>query len=117
LPFEDESVDAILNVESSHCYGSLPAFFGEVCRVLKPGGVFLYADLHASENLEDWRARLLRSGMQLGAETDITSNVLAALDLDHNRKSELIRRLIPGPLLDSFGDFAGLRGSTIYEGF
>ena len=26
LPFEDESFDAVVNVESSHCYGSMEAF-------------------------------------------------------------------------------------------
>src|SRR3989442_1237030 len=82
LPFEDESVDAIVNVESSHCYGSIAGFFREVRRVLKPGGCFLYADLRASEDLEEWRGQLLQSGLCLVAETDITSNVLAALDLD-----------------------------------
>lgn len=117
LPCEDDSIDAIVNIESSHCYGSMPAFLGEVRRVLKPGGVFLYADLHAGANVDEWRAQLLDSGLRLATETDITPNVLAALDLDHDRKSALIRRLIPGPLLNSFGNFAGLRGSSIYEGF
>ena len=117
LPFEADSVDAIVNVESSHCYGSIPAFLSEVHRVLKPGGVFLYADLHDSAILETWRAQLLQSGLHLAMETNITPNVLAALDLDHDRKSALIRRLIPRPLLNSFGNFAGLRGSSIYEGF
>ena len=46
LPFEDASFDAVLNVESSHCYPSLPDFFTEVRRVLKNNGCFLYADLH-----------------------------------------------------------------------
>ena len=44
LPFEDASFDAVINVESSHCYGSLAAFFGQVKRVLRPGGHFLHAD-------------------------------------------------------------------------
>ena len=38
LPFGDASFDAVLNVESSHCYGHLAAFLGEVRRVLRPGG-------------------------------------------------------------------------------
>ena len=40
LPFASETFDAVVNVESSHCYPSLPAFFSEVRRVLKPGGHF-----------------------------------------------------------------------------
>ena len=37
LPFDDNSVDVVVNVESSHCYPSIPDFISEVCRVLKPG--------------------------------------------------------------------------------
>ena len=45
LPCEAGSFDAILNVESSHCYGSMDRFLNEVFRVLKPGGYFLWADM------------------------------------------------------------------------
>src|SRR5204863_875878 len=41
LPCETGTFDVVLNVESSHCYGSVPAFLGEVFRVLRPGGYFL----------------------------------------------------------------------------
>ena len=40
-----------------------------------------------------------------------------ALDADNDRKSALIHQLIPRPLIASFADFAGMRGSVIYEGF
>jgi hypothetical protein len=73
--------------------------------------------LHASDSLDDWRRQLSDSGIHVAAETDITPNVLAALDADHECKQALIRRLIPRPLVRSFGDFVGLRGSTIHEGF
>ena len=36
IPFEDESFDVVLNVESSHCYGNILLFLTEVKRVLKP---------------------------------------------------------------------------------
>ena len=42
LPFENNKFDAILNVESSHCYASMSKFIDEVTRVLKPGGYFLF---------------------------------------------------------------------------
>ncbi len=44
LPFEDASFDVVTNIESSHCYPRLEAFFSEVRRVLRPGGVFCYTD-------------------------------------------------------------------------
>ena len=45
LPCPAEAFDVVLNVESSHCYGSMPTFLNEVFRVLVPGGYFLWADL------------------------------------------------------------------------
>ena len=48
LPFENDSFDAVINVESSHCYGNMNQFVNEVVRVLKPGGYFSWVDLRAS---------------------------------------------------------------------
>ena len=56
LPFADGSFDAVLNVESSHCYPDITKFFAEVARVLRPGGYLLMADLRPSENTEDFSA-------------------------------------------------------------
>src|SRR5438105_963866 len=36
LPFEDNTFDAIVNIESSQCYGSMDRFLNEVYRVLRP---------------------------------------------------------------------------------
>jgi ubiquinone/menaquinone biosynthesis C-methylase UbiE len=44
LHFPDQSFDAVINVEASHIYPNLERFLGEVARVLRPGGHFLYAD-------------------------------------------------------------------------
>jgi len=44
LPFDDQSYDIVLNVESSHCYGSMSDFLAQVKRVLKPGGYFMFTD-------------------------------------------------------------------------
>jgi len=49
LPVENESVDLVVNVESSHCYPDFTAFIREVERVLKPGGHFMYTDFLPAE--------------------------------------------------------------------
>ena len=117
LPFDDNSFDAIVNVESSHCYPPFPKFVSEVRRVLKPGGYFLYADFRNRHDAAAWRKTLEDSEFAVVRETDITSNVLIALDRDNDRKLALIRELIPGFLLSSFLDFAAVRGSAVYESF
>jgi ubiquinone/menaquinone biosynthesis C-methylase UbiE len=117
LPFDDATYDVVLNVESSHCYGSIERFFAEVRRVLKPGGRFSYADLREERRLAEWRQQLQLSGLRVLSETNITANVIAALDADTERKAALIRKVAPTFLIASFENFAGLRGSAIYNGF
>ena len=117
LPFDDNAFDAVINVESSHCYGSVDAFLRQVRRVLRPGGYFLYADFRDLEKLENWRQQIRDSGLILINETNITANVVAALDADDERKTHLIDKLVPRLLLSAFKDFSGVKGSAIYTEF
>ena len=117
LPFEDSSFDAVINVESSHCYPSFDKFLSEVRRVLRPGGHFLYADFRERGNVANWRDTLRNGELALLREIDITPNVVAALDRDNDRKLDLIHRLIPRILRPSFFDFAAVRGSALFESF
>ena len=117
MPFDDNHFDAIVNVESSHCYGHMSRFLSEVRRVLKPGGHFLFADLRGRDRVEALRHSLEASGLITLAESDITANVIHALDLDNNRKQRLIQQNFRGPLLKYFKDFAGIKGSGVYQRF
>jgi ubiquinone/menaquinone biosynthesis C-methylase UbiE len=115
LPCLSETFDVVVNVESSHCYGSIPAFLGEVYRVLKPGGYFLWADLRATERLAETRRQFDAAGFRRRDETMITANVLRALDLISAQKKETIRRLVPRWLVPCVEDFAGISGTRVYE--
>jgi ubiquinone/menaquinone biosynthesis C-methylase UbiE len=117
LPFESSVFDAAINVESSHCYPNLSRFFGEVARVLKPGGVFLYADFRDRDKVAAWRRVLSDSGFTIETETDITERVVKALDCENDRKLALMDRAIPRILHGAVLDFAGVRGSKMYENF
>jgi ubiquinone/menaquinone biosynthesis C-methylase UbiE len=117
LPFNDGAFDAVVNVESSHCYPSFEKFLSEVCRVLKSGGHFLFADFRSRAEIDAWRTAWRHSGLTILAETDITRNIVAALEKDHDWKLELIRRIIPRLLRPSFLDFAAVRGSSVFEAF
>lgn len=117
LPFDSESFDAVVNVESSHCYPLLETFLSEVHRMLRQNGYFLYADLRYRTAVGEWRRCLENSGLTILRESDITANVIAALDADNERKLALIDRLVSRPLRRTFSDFAAVRGSPVYEAF
>jgi ubiquinone/menaquinone biosynthesis C-methylase UbiE len=92
LPCQDRSFDAVINVESSHCYGSMERFLGEVFRVLRPGGHFLWADLVKSgREGAVLHERFQGAGLTMMHQEDITPNVLLAL----NRVSDHKRETIP----------------------
>ena len=117
LPFADNSFDVVINVESSHCYGSMDAFLGQVKRVLREGGYFLFADLRSKKKTDILRETLYKSALTVIKETDITRNIFEALRLDNERKTNLIKKTIHKPLVPSFLEFAGTKGSKIYEKF
>ena len=117
LPFERDLFDVVINIESSHCYPHLAAFFNEAARVLKPGGHFLYADFRSRDSVDSWRQTLTASGLTIRAETDITSAVIRGLDSDNDRKRAIIERAVPKILHNSIRDFAALRGSKMYNAF
>jgi SAM-dependent methyltransferase len=116
LPLPDGSFDAIVNVESSHCYGSFERFVSEVARVLRPGGLFLFTDHRPRAQLGRLRTQLTAE-LQLVEEERITPGVLAALDADNARKLALIRQQAPAFLHKQFELFAAVRGSPLYENF
>lgn len=117
LPFNDQSFDVVVNIESSHCYGSMTDFLAQVKRVLKPGGYFVFADFRNREQLDELKKQLDRTEMLLIKQENITSNVINALDADNERRLEHIQRGIPKVLRQLLREFAGNKGTWIYKGF
>jgi len=114
LRFEDASFDAVLNVESSHCYGSMETFVNEVARVLRLGGLFLWADLRDANEmpgLEELFAA--HSAFEVVEQEDIAANIDDALRADDARKRARIIELCPPRWRELFEQFAGLTGSVI----
>jgi phthiocerol/phenolphthiocerol synthesis type-I polyketide synthase E len=80
LPFEDAVFDVVTNVESSHSYPNIGAFYSEVFRVLAPGGCFLYTDLLAAAQVSAAMEYFNGLGLVIEIDRDITSNVLLSCD-------------------------------------
>lgn len=117
LPFEDNSFDALVNVESARCYRSLTVFFNEVHRVLREEGQFLFADMIRPKNVDVVKSKLDACGFTIVHENDITANVVEALDRDTERRETLIRKKVPGFLISHFDTFAGAKGTERYRSF
>ena len=117
LPYPDESFDILINVESSHCYGDVNAFFHQAARVLRKGGTFLLADFRRAVDIPDFRGSLDATGLTAVREEDITPRILAALDLEHPRRTAFIKEVIPRLLRGFSHQFAGTPGSKIYHRF
>ncbi len=117
LPFPANQFDVVINVESSHCYGSVERFFAEVWRVLQDGGHFLLADFRRSKSLNILREQLKKPGFQLIQEIDITPNILQALKSGQMDRKAFVSQAVPGPLNRLAHQFAGTPGSKIFERF
>lgn len=116
LGVEDGQLDAVLNVEASHCYPDFPRFVREVWRVLRPGGHFLYTDFRpAGPERDAVHAELIARGFEVVACEDISQGVVRGMAMNSGRSLELVRRLVPGPLRWFARMFAGVEGSPIYE--
>lgn len=108
MPFSDASFDIIVNVESSLNYRSIDAFLGEVARVLRPGGLFLFGDYRRAIKMERLQRSLAKVALTVETFRDITPGIVRGLELDQDRKRALIDRHVPWGLRGVARKFAGL---------
>jgi ubiquinone/menaquinone biosynthesis C-methylase UbiE len=130
LPFAQATFDAVLSVESSHCYADVPAFLREVHRVLRPSGVLLIADfrhkvlprdaedaLVPQEDVAMLLAQVGEAGFEITEQQDITPNIVRALHLDTPRRRERIERHVPRFARRHALAFAAVEGSEMYKAY
>lgn len=115
LPFEAGSFDAVINVEASHCYPDFRRFLAEVARVLRPGGHLLYADFRFADSRADWEQALASCPLKIQRVRTINAEVLRGMDRNSARSLELIGRHLPKFMHGLGRDFAGVKGSRIYN--
>jgi ubiquinone/menaquinone biosynthesis C-methylase UbiE len=115
LPFADESFDAVINVEASHCYPDFPRFLTEVARVLRPGGHFLYADFRFKDGIPAWEAAIAQCPLEIETTYDIGPCVIRGLDRNSASSQALLDRKLPRFMHQLGRDFAGVKGSRVYN--
>jgi ubiquinone/menaquinone biosynthesis C-methylase UbiE len=118
LPFQDNQFDLVINVESSHCYSDVSAFFAEVRRVLKPGGSFLYTDFRFTERLVELVSKVENARFEIQEYEDITAKVVLALDQDNLRRLRLLQTVCKTRYQQKqLGYMSGVKGSQMYTNF
>ncbi len=115
LPFANHSFDVVVNVEASHCYPDFPRFLSEVARVLKPGGSFLHADFRFHDNIPAWEKDLADCPLETRAMTDIGPGVIRGMEMNSSSSQGLLDRNLPKFLHGLGRDFAGVKGSRVYN--
>ncbi len=117
IPFDDGYFDAVINVESSHCYPNLEKTFSEIRRVLKKNGAFLITDYRDSDKIDDLY-HLLKKFFDISQKNDITSNVVSSLNKDNKRKEDIVNKaIVPSFLKRTLKSFAGCTSGEIFKEF
>jgi phthiocerol/phenolphthiocerol synthesis type-I polyketide synthase E len=112
LPFDGECFDVVTNIESSHSYPEIDAFYSQVFRVLTVGGKFLYTDVLPVRNMKECVSVLKHVGFTIERERDVTANVLLSCDEVARDRTTAFDRSRDPELVD---EFLGLPGSEVYE--
>lgn len=112
LPFHNETFDSVINVESSHSYQNVSKFLQSAARVLKTDGYFLFADFRLRHTIPELRKQIADAGFSIISETDITANVLHALNLNSDKMKALIRKYFPADVQPLILESAAIAGTT-----
>lgn len=117
LPFEDNSFDMLLNVESSHCYPKIGEFLKEVSRVLKPGGIFCYADISTPKYVEQLEHFLPKTlGLNIISKENVSKHAMGSLDKVSVLRSAAVSKF-PFFIRPILKNFVGTPDSESYKNF
>lgn len=114
LPIDSNSIDIVINVESSHCYPDIKAFLSEVHRVLVADGALALCDVRTPESMNKLENLFYECGFSVEKEQTITAQVISALEKMSNDRLKIADEM-PGLLKRAFTDFAGIQSSTAYD--
>lgn len=114
LPVASNSIDVVLNVESSHCYPDVHDFLNEVKRVLVTGGQLALCDIRTSSSMEKLEKAFEDCGFLLEKDQTISAQVISALDKMSDDRIK-IADTMPAILKKAFTDFAGVKSSAAFD--
>lgn len=112
LPLSSKVCQALINVEASHLYDNPLQFFSEAWRVLDSGGTFFHVDLSWKD--KDPAKLIEAAGFSLAYVEDITENVRAALELDSERREQIVMSF-PEEMRADFRDWSGVKGHRAHR--
>jgi SAM-dependent methyltransferase len=112
LPLPSKVCQALLNVEASHLYDNPLQFFSEAWRVLDSGGTFFHVDLAWKD--KDPSKLIEAAGFSLVHVEDITDNVRTALELDSDRREQIVMSF-PESMRADFRDWSGVKGHRAHR--
>ena len=117
IKLNNNSFDIVLNVEASHAYDDKYKFFKEVSRILKPSGIFCYADF--VNNVDFAKIiHVLSSLFSIISIENITPNVLKSLEYDSDRKIKLVNSFDINAIYKYIAkQLYGVKDSYIYNKF
>lgn len=117
LHFPENTFDAVINIEASHCYPRQDSFFKSAYRVLRQNGHLLYADFRTPTDTIQLEKDMSDAGFQIKSKTNITPHVVRALQTTSERYRNLVHKLAPKFLHNSMEMFAAVEGTKIYNYF
>lgn len=115
LPVADESIDVVVNVESSHCYPSMAKFLSEVKRTLRPNGYLAFCDLRRLSDIGNLEMAFTNSELEIIKHHDITPQVLNALNHISHERDDHITTVFPSLLRPAVRDFAAVKNTAVYN--
>lgn len=119
LPFQRDGFDIVFNVESSFHYPNFTSFVGEVFRVLKPGGLFVWTAplLNRGDTYVSKQRVFETAGFRILKHMDITRNVVSSRDRWVNTCSSTELNLACATLLHDFVNSPLKSPLNLWEGF
>ena len=115
LPFPAEFFDAVVNLESCHCYTSVTRFLTQAARVLRRGGHLLFADVGPKPYIDTLRGHIAQCGLSIEEEEDITPAVSCALRITSEQNRKKIQEQVPVGLRSIFRNFAAIQDTPVFE--